>query len=114
MEYIVVMKMKLFRLRDIGISILVIIVKNIFLLPVVINKSMVVTDTDLVKSYITLPEFLTGNETQELVNKVITKYTIRWNELIIESILLFIVCFVLLFIINYIHKNRVRKEGKVL
>jgi len=108
------MKMKLFRLRDIGISILVIIVKNIFLLPVVINKSMVVTDTDLVKSYITLPEFLTGNETQELVNKVITKYTIRWNELIIESILLFIVCFVLLFIINYIHKNRVRKEGKVL
>ena len=108
------MRMKLFRLRDIGISLLVVIVKNIFLIPVVINKSMVVTDTDLVKSYITLPEYLTGNETQELVNKVITKYAIRWNELIIESILLFIVCFVLLFIINYIHKNRVRKEGKVL
>ena len=108
------MRMKLFRLRDIGISLLVVIVKNIFLIPVVINKSMVVTDTDLVKSYITLPEYLTGNETQELGNKVITKYAIRWNELIIESILLFIVCFVLLFIINYIHKNRVRKEGKVL
>jgi hypothetical protein len=106
--------MKFIRLRDLGMSLLVVLVKNIFLLPVVINKSMVVTDTDLVKSYITLPEYLTGNETQELVNKIITKYSIRWSELVIESIIIFIICFVLLFIINYFHRRKVRREGKVI
>ncbi len=108
------MNLKFFRLRDLLVSLLVVVVKNIFLLPVIINKSMVVTDTDLVKSYITLPEYLTGNETQELVNKIITKYSIRWTELVVESILIFILCFVLLFIVNSIHRRRVRREGKVI
>ncbi len=108
------MNLKFFRLRDLLISLLVALVKNIFLIPVFINKSMVVTDTDLVKSYITLPEYFTGNETQELLEKVITKYSIRWTELVVESLLIFIVCFVLLFIVNSIHRSKVRREGKVI
>ena len=106
--------MKFIRLKDIGVTLLIIIVKNIFLLPVEINKSMVITNSKIVKSYITLPEYFTGNEKNELVNKVITKYVIRWNELIIESVLLLIICIVLFVILNYIHKTKARKSGKIL